>query len=65
MNKQLNFRCYEANSEKHYLVFEDLIAHGYQNADRQIGLTVDNFKSTFLILAKWHATTAILMQTVC
>lgn len=58
-------RCYEANPEKNYLIFEDLIALGYRNPDRQIGLTVDNFKSTFSLLAKWHAATAMLMQTVC
>lgn len=60
----LNFRCYESNSENHYLVFEDLISRGYQNVVRRNGLTEDNFKSAFLILAKWHATTAILLQTV-
>lgn len=61
---RFNCRCYEANSDQYFLIFEDLVANGYRNTDRRIGLTMDNFKSVFLILAKWHATTAILMQTV-
>lgn len=61
---KINFRCYEANSEKYFLVFEDLATREYRNENRQIGLTMENFKSAFSILAKWHATTAILMQKV-
>ncbi|KAG4070598.1 hypothetical protein HA402_013518 [Bradysia odoriphaga] len=56
-------KCYEANSEKRYIVFEDLTSRGYRNIDKQIGLTVDNFKSAFLVLAKWHAATAVLVHT--
>ncbi|XP_037032313.1 uncharacterized protein LOC119071531 [Bradysia coprophila] len=60
---KISAKCYEANSEKLYLVFEDLTSRGYRNVDRQIGLSVDNYKSAFLVLAKWHAATAVLVQT--
>ncbi|KAJ6649181.1 hypothetical protein Bhyg_04415, partial [Pseudolycoriella hygida] len=56
-------RCYEANCDEYYLIFEDLIPLGYKNAERKNGLNMDKFRSTLSLLAKWHATTAVLMQT--
>lgn len=63
-NHEFICRCYVINSSEFYLIFEDLCATGYRNHDKKVGLTVESYKSVFSTLAKWHATTAVLFDSV-
>lgn len=57
-------RCYLTDTEKSYLILEDLSVTGYKNVDKKIGLTFDCYKSLYSTLAKWHAATSILFHSV-
>lgn len=59
---RISAKCYDANVEQSYLVFEDLAVAGYKNANRRTGLDVAHFKRVFSKLAKWHAATAMLIE---
>lgn len=65
LSLKINFlRCYRTDTEKSYLILEDLSVSGYKNVDKKIGLTVDCYKSLYSTLAKWHAATSILFHSV-
>lgn len=63
-NLKLTARCYEANLELLYLVFEDLSVHGWSNVNRRTGLDMVHFKSVLSLTAKWHAATALYLSEV-
>lgn len=46
------------------MIFEDLTQTGYKNVNRKYGLNIEYFKIVLSKVAKWHATTAVLMQKV-
>lgn len=50
--------------EKNMLIFEDLRDEQFKAVNSAVGLDVDHLKLTLLTLAKWHAGTATLLQTV-
>lgn len=57
-------RCYEANLENSYMIFEDLTLQNYCNADDTKGLSMHHFKLMFTKLARWHAATMFLQPLV-
>ncbi len=60
----LSFRCYAANREKPYLIFEDLCDKGFKNVNRRTGLDVSHYRLVLNIVAKYHAATAVLVEKV-
>lgn len=64
MTTQISFRCYAANEEKSYLIFEDLSAIGFRIVDRCSALDVAHHKLVLSKLAKYHAATAVLVEKV-
>lgn len=56
-------RCYDANVEHSYLVFEDLSASGFATEPRHDGLGITHYRLLLSKLAKWHATGATLLRT--
>lgn len=43
---------------------EDLVACGYRNTDRKIGLGMIHYRHVLTKVAKWHASTAVLESMV-
>lgn len=64
INFEIILRCFETNNELSYLVFEDLSEKGFANKNRQIGLSVADFRLVLAKTAKWHAATAVLHERV-
>jgi len=59
------FRCYAQTLKPNkYLIFEDLTKDGYVNVDRKVGLDYQHLKMVLTKLAKWHAASAVLYETV-
>lgn len=57
-------RCYAVDYEIGYLVFEDLSETNYYMVDRSNGLDTEHLRSILDKLAKWHATTAVILDKV-
>lgn len=57
-------RCFGANVQPSYLIFEDLSIKGFKNADRKCGFDMAHFKLVMAKIAKWHAATAVLGEQV-
>lgn len=57
-------RCYETSEENQYIIFEDLLARNYKLAPKKVGLDVQHYKRVLVKVAKWHAVTVVLQESV-